>query len=57
MRRVYLPQYSSAPIHRPDGKPWAMATPFLKGGKNVYDHEGDTEEKYGPFPDKKKESI
>jgi hypothetical protein len=57
MRRIYLPQYSGAPISRPDGKPWAMATPFLKDGKNVYDHAGDSEEKYGPFPDKSKESI
>ena len=57
MRRVYLPQYSGAPILRPDGKPWAMATPFLRGGKVVYDHTGDTEDKYGPFPDKKKETI
>ena len=35
---------------RPDGKPWAMATPFLKDGKNVYDHAGDSADKYGPFP-------
>ena len=34
MRRIYLPQYSGTPITRPDGKPWAMATPFLKDGKN-----------------------
>jgi len=57
MRRIYLPQYSAAPIPRPDGKPWALATPFLKGGKNVYDHANDTEDKYGPFPDKNKESL
>jgi len=57
MRRVYLPQYSGAPINRPDGKPWALATPFLKGGKIVYNHAEDTEDKYGPFPDKKKETI
>jgi hypothetical protein len=50
MRRIYLPQYSAAPIKRPDGKPWAMATPFLQGGKNIYDRAGDTPEKYGPFP-------
>jgi hypothetical protein len=53
MRRIYLPQYSSAMIQRPDGKPWAMATPFLKGGNVVYDHAGDSAEKYGPFPEKK----
>ena len=31
-----------------------MATPFLKGGKNIYDHAGDSAEKYGPFPAEKK---
>lgn len=56
MRRVYLPQYSAKPILRPDGKPWAIATPFLKDGKNIYDHLGDAVELYGPFPDKAKDS-
>jgi hypothetical protein len=56
MRRIYLPQYSSAPIHRPDGKPWAMATPFIQGGKVVYNRADDTAEKYGPFPEKKSPS-
>jgi len=56
MRRIYLPQYSAKPILRPDGKPWAMATPFLKDGKNIYDHAGDTPEVYGPFPDKATDS-
>jgi hypothetical protein len=56
MRRIYLPQYSGTLIHRPDGKPWAMATPFLKGSRNIYDHANDSAEKYGPFPDKKKEA-
>jgi ectoine hydroxylase-related dioxygenase (phytanoyl-CoA dioxygenase family) len=55
MRRIYLPQYSAAPILRQDGKPWAMATPFLKGGKNIYDHANDMPESYGPFPDKAKD--
>jgi hypothetical protein len=54
MRRIYLPQYSAAPIKRPDGKPWAMATPFLKGGKIVYNRADDTADKYGPFPAEKK---
>jgi ectoine hydroxylase-related dioxygenase (phytanoyl-CoA dioxygenase family) len=54
MRRIYLPQYSGAPIKRPDGKPWAMATPFLKAGRSVYDHANDTAEKFGPFPAEKK---
>jgi hypothetical protein len=50
MRRVYLPQYSRAPITRPDGKAWAMATPFLQAGEPVYSRADDTAEKYGPFP-------
>jgi hypothetical protein len=53
MRRVYLPQYSAEPIRRPDGKPWAMATPFIKDGKVIYSHPEDSAEKYGPFPEKK----
>jgi hypothetical protein len=52
MRRVYLPQYSGTPLVRPDGTPWALTTPFLEGGKNIYDHAGDTPEKYGPLPRK-----
>jgi ectoine hydroxylase-related dioxygenase (phytanoyl-CoA dioxygenase family) len=56
MRRIYLPQYSAAPILRPDGKPWAMATPFLKGGKNIYDHNQDTSVRFGPFPDPSKDA-
>ncbi len=52
MRRIYLPQYSGEPIRRPDGKPWAMAVPFLKDGKIVYDHADDAAEKYGPFPER-----
>ena len=50
MRRVYLPQYSAEPINRPDGKPWAMAVPFLKDGQVVYNHAEDCAENYGPFP-------
>jgi ectoine hydroxylase-related dioxygenase (phytanoyl-CoA dioxygenase family) len=57
MRRIYLPQYSGAPILRPDGKPWAMAVPFLKDGKNIYDHTSDLPETYGPFPDKAKDGV
>lgn len=57
MRRIYLPQYSAAPINRPDGKPWAMATPFLRDGKNIYDHSSDNAANYGPFPDKKKDEA
>ncbi|MCA9236200.1 MAG: phytanoyl-CoA dioxygenase family protein [Planctomycetales bacterium] len=51
MRRIYLPQYSCEPITRPDGKPWAMAVPFLKDGQVVYDHARDAAENYGPFPE------
>jgi ectoine hydroxylase-related dioxygenase (phytanoyl-CoA dioxygenase family) len=50
MRRIYLPQYSAAPIRRPDGKPWAMATPFLREGQNIYDHSTDAPGAFGPFP-------
>ncbi len=57
MRRIYLPQYSAAPIDRPDGKPWAIATPFLKDGKNIYNHAEDSPERYGPFPDKAKDAA
>ena len=35
MRRVYLPQYSAEPL------PKRQAVPFLKDGKNVYDHAAD----------------
>lgn len=48
MRRVYLPQYSGAPIHRSDGSLWAMATPFLKGGHIVYDRASDDPAHFGP---------
>jgi len=34
-----------------------MATPFLKGGRNIYDHSSDTAESFGPFPDKKKDAA
>jgi hypothetical protein len=53
MRRIYLPQYSDRPLTRPDGKPWAMATPFLKNGKNIYNHAEDQPENWGPFPEGK----
>ena len=49
MRRVYLPQFSAEPILRADGKPWAMAVPFLKDGEVVYDHSQDCAESFGPF--------
>jgi len=48
MRRVYLAQYSGAPITHPDGTPWSMAVPFLNGGKVVYDHAADTSANWGP---------
>lgn len=34
-RRVYLPQYSSEPIIKPDGSIHAFAEPFLRDGVNV----------------------
>ncbi|MBN4074058.1 phytanoyl-CoA dioxygenase family protein [bacterium AH-315-E10] len=48
MRRVYLPQYSSEPIvNSQTGERWGMAVPFIKDGVVIYDHDGDTGEKYG----------
>jgi hypothetical protein len=35
MRRVYLTQYSSKPIVRPDGNLSALADPFLRDGKRL----------------------
>ncbi|HEX8551421.1 MAG TPA: phytanoyl-CoA dioxygenase family protein [Abditibacteriaceae bacterium] len=35
MRRIYLPQYSSEPILRPDGKLHNMAIPFIVNGERV----------------------
>ncbi|MGC4087778.1 MAG: phytanoyl-CoA dioxygenase family protein [Polyangiaceae bacterium] len=49
MRRVYLAQYSNAPITHPDGKPWSMAVPFLKGGEMIYEHAVDSAANWGPF--------
>ena len=44
MRRIYLPQYSSEPILRPDtGKPHSQAVPFLRDGRIVYDATADIE--------------
>jgi len=34
-RRVYLPQYSSAPILKEDGTPFYIAEPFLRDGRRV----------------------
>ena len=50
MRRVYLPQYSSAPIRGGGGQLWGMAVPFLAAGQVVYDTAQDTRERYGPRP-------
>lgn len=41
MRRVHLAQYSSEPILNQEDKLWAMAVPFLKDGRNVYDKKAD----------------
>lgn len=35
MRRVYLTQYSAAPIVRPDGAASALVEPFLKNGEKI----------------------
>ena len=50
MRRVYLPQYSGAPIRGRAGELWGMAVPFLNGGRVVYQAGEDTPERYGPHP-------
>ncbi|MEY3773940.1 MAG: hypothetical protein RLZZ129_720 [Verrucomicrobiota bacterium] len=47
MRRIYLPQYSSAPIGGDDIKAWAMVVPFVKDVKVIYDAANDLPEKYG----------
>ena len=54
MRRIYLPQYASAPIGGDDIKKWAMAVPFVKDGKVIYDAANDLAETYGPYPAVKK---
>mgnify|MGYP006303336197 CR=1 FL=1 len=41
MRRIYLPQYSGEPIHNTDGSLHALAVPFVKDGKIVYDPTSD----------------
>ena len=51
LRRVYLPQYSAAPMMKSDGSErWAMAVPFVKDDKIVYDATEDTAEKHGGHP-------
>ncbi len=49
MRRIYLPQYASAPIGGDDIKQWAMAVPFVKDEENIYDAANDLAETYGPY--------
>jgi ectoine hydroxylase-related dioxygenase (phytanoyl-CoA dioxygenase family) len=36
LRRVYLPQYSTGPIHKLDGSPVGQCVPFLKDGEIVW---------------------
>ncbi|MDJ0939996.1 MAG: phytanoyl-CoA dioxygenase family protein [Woeseiaceae bacterium] len=51
MRRVYLPQYTPAPIvHSNTGEQQNLAVPFLKDGSNVYDHANDKAENWGGLP-------
>lgn len=48
MRRVYLPQYAPAPLrHSQTGERFNLAVPFLKEGRNVYDHAADIPERWG----------
>ncbi len=51
MRRVYLAQYSDEPIIRRDGCLQALAVPFLRDGRMVYDHADDSADRYGPVVD------
>lgn len=46
MRRIYLAQYSAEPILNQHGSYWAQAVPFLKDGRNIYDHATDTAERW-----------
>lgn len=48
MRRVYLPQYSRAPILTSQGDLWALGVPFVRDGQVVYDPATDTAECFGP---------
>ena len=50
MRRIYLPQFSAEPLIKLDGQPWGLTTPFVQGGRLIYDHLTDTPERNGPFP-------
>lgn len=48
MRRVYLPQYAPAPVRRSQtGERFNLAVPFLKEGRNIYDHITNTPERWG----------
>ncbi len=48
MRRVYLPQYASAPIvNTRTGEQFNLAVPFLRGGEIVYDRGTDRSANWG----------
>lgn len=48
MRRVYLAQYSPAPVHNTQtGEQMNLAVPFVKDGKNIYDPATDTKDNWG----------
>ena len=51
MRRVFLPQYAPAPVvNTRTGEQMNLAVPFVKDGKNIYDHATDTSENWGGSP-------
>ena len=51
MRRVFLPQYSPAPISNTQtGEQMNLAVPFVRNGNNIYDHGTDTSENWGGSP-------
>ncbi len=48
MRRVYLAQYSPAPVRNTiTGEQMNLAVPFVKDGKNIYDPATDTKDNWG----------
>lgn len=48
MRRVYLPQYTAAPVvNTQTGERMNLAVPFLESGKIIYDHDKDRAAAWG----------
>ena len=48
MRRVFLPQYAAAPIvNTQTDEQMNLAVPFVRDGRNIYDHATDTADNWG----------